>query len=207
MASDQTMLRELLNAIAAGDDETVRRLLGAARDLARSAVREGASRTASTEHFLSRIGHYIYTGDTALHVASAAYRSDLVQTLIGMGADVGARDRRGAQPLHCAAMGSPDGPAWNPEAQAATIACLIAAGADPNVGDRGGATPLHRAVRTRCSAAVQALLNGGADATRSNNSGSTPVTLATLTTGRGGSGSPKAKAEQARIVQLLEARK
>jgi hypothetical protein len=52
---------------------------------------------------------------------------------------------------------------------------------------------------------VRALLDGGADATLENKSGSTPMKLATQMTGRGGSGSPDAKAQQALIVQLLEA--
>jgi len=59
-------------------------------------------------------------------------------------------------------------------------------------------------VRTRCSAAVRALLDGGADPRRPNRSGSTPMKLATRPTGRGGSGSSEAKAQQAAIVQLLE---
>lgn len=52
-------------------------------------------------------------------------------------------------------------PAWNPDAQVATIGCLIAAGADPNAMDKSGVAPLHRAVRARCAAAVEALLDGG----------------------------------------------
>jgi hypothetical protein len=91
---------------------------------------------------------------------------------------------------------------WNPSAQAATIAHLIEAGADPNATDKSGVTPLHRAVRTRCAAAVKALLEAGADPRRKNNSGSTPILLATQNTGRGGSGSPEAKAQQELIVQL-----
>ena len=92
---------------------------------------------------------------------------------------------------------------WNPPAQAATVAHLIEAGADPNATDKSGVTPLHRAVRTRCAAAVKALLEGGADPQRKNNSGSTPILLATQNTGRGGSGSSEAKAQQELIVQLL----
>jgi hypothetical protein len=101
-------------------------------------------------------------------------------------------------------MGIPGSPAWNPQAQAATIAYLIEAGADPNTVDRGGVTPLHRAVRTRCAAAVEALLRVGADPRRSNKRGSLPITLAMQNTGRGGTGSPEAKAEQREIVRLLE---
>ena len=86
---------------------------------------------------------------------------------------------------------------------AATIACLIAAGADPNAADLGGTTPLHRAVRNRCAAAVAALLDGGADVRRKNKRGSTAAQLATRNTGRGGTGAPEAKAQQADIARLL----
>jgi hypothetical protein len=69
-----------------------------------------------------------------------------------------------------------------------------------------GVTPLHRAVRTRCAAAVAALLDGGADAARKNKGGSTALRLARLTTGRGGSGSPEAKAQQQEILRLFAQR-
>jgi ankyrin repeat protein len=85
-----------------------------------------------------------------------------------------------------------------------TIACLIEAGADPNAVDKSGVTPLHRAVRTRCAAAVRVLLAGGADARRANKRGSTPMLLASQNTGRGGSGSPEAKAQQQEILRLLK---
>ena len=91
-----------------------------------------------------------------------------------------------------------------PTAQSATVAYLIAAGADPNAVDKGGVTSLHRAVRTRCAAAVKALLDGGADPRRKNGNGSTPMLLASRNTGRGGSGSPEAKAQQSEIVRLLQ---
>jgi hypothetical protein len=64
-------------------------------------------------------------------------------------------------------------------------------------------TPLHRALRTRCALAVGALLDGGADVGGKNKSGATPMDLATQNTGRGGSGSPEAKAQQQEIVRLL----
>jgi hypothetical protein len=61
--------------------------------------------------------------------------------------------------------------------------------------------PLHRAVRTRCAAAVKALLDSGADARAVNRKGSTPMLLATQSTGRGGTGSVAAKAQQAEILR------
>src|SRR4051812_50166439 len=105
--------------------------------------------------------------------------------------------------LACRLRRAGRGAGWNPARQRAVILYLIEAGADPNATASGGVTPLHRAVRNRCSAAVQALLRAGADRKAANDSGSTALTLAHWTTGRGGSGSPEAKAEQERIIGIL----
>jgi ankyrin repeat protein len=203
MAVDQSALMTLIRAIGV-DDAAALRLLAASPALATAQVAQGATRQAATDYYLDPIAHYVYAGDTALHVAAAAYRSEIAEKLIAMGAGVRARNRRGAEPLHYAADGMPGAPTWNPDAQAATIAILIAAGADPNAADSSGVMPLHRAARTRCAAAVKALLAGGADKRAKNKSGSSPMRLATRNTGRGGSGSPEAKAQQEQIVRLLE---
>lgn len=195
---------QLVKAIIAHDTATILRLLSASPDLASACLTKGATRHSAMQSFFEEITHYIYQGDTALHVAAAAYRHEIARQLLAAGADVRARNRRGAEPLHYAADGMPGSPAWNPHAQAATIAALIAAGADPNAIDKSGVAPLHRAVRTRCAEAVRALLDGGADALRKNNNGSTPMQIATRNTGRGGGGSVEAKAEQADIIRLLE---
>lgn len=192
----------LVRAIAS-DAADAARLLVTSPALAQARVEIGATRQEATTYYFDEIQHYVYGGDTALHVAAAGYRLELVRQLIALGADVHARNRRGAEPIHYAVDGTPGSHAWNPDAQAATVACLIAAGADPNAVDRSGVAPLHRAVRTRCAAAVKALLDGGADARGKNKNGSTPMLLATQNTGRGGSGSPAAKAQQEQIVRLL----
>jgi hypothetical protein len=204
MAVDESALMQLLRAIAAGDAATASRLLVGSPGLARQRLEVGASRQSATAYHLATIGHYVYAGDSALHVASAAYRVDIARELIGLGADVRARNRRGAEPLHYAADGGPGSPSWNPAAQAATIVCLIEKGADPKAVDKSGVMPLHRAVRTRCASAVSALLDRGADPQDRNGSGSTAMDLAIRNTGRGGSGSPRAKAQQAEIIRLLE---
>jgi hypothetical protein len=200
----QGPLMELVHAIVAGDEAIASRLLAASQDLASACLEEGATRHGPEVYFLEEIRHHLYAGDTALHVAAAAYGQEIGRKLIAAGADVRARNRRGAEPLHYAVDGGPGSPTWNPGAQAATVALLIAAGADPNALDKSGVTPLHRAVRTRCTAAVKVLLESGADIGRKNKNGSTPMQIATRTTGRGGSGSPEAKAQQAEIVRLLE---
>ena len=123
--------------------------------------------------------------------------------MIARGADVRARNRRGAELLHYAVDGGPGLPAWNPSAQTKIIARLIRAGADPNAVDKSGVAPLHRAVRNRCAAAVSALIDGGADPRAPYRNGSTPLLLATQNTGRGGSGSAEAKAQQKEILRLL----
>ena len=206
MTASDAALMTLVRAIIADDAATASQLLADSPDLAHTRVEKGATRQAATEHYIVEIEHYLYAGDSALHAAAAAHRPAIIRLLVASGAEVDARNRRGAQPLHYAADGTPGSRTWNPPAQAETVTCLIEAGADPNATDKSGVTPLHRAVRTRCAAAVAALLDGGADARRTNNRGSTPLQLATRATGRGGSGSPESKAQQEEIVHQLERR-
>ena len=160
------MLEQLFRAIASGREAEASRLLKAAPQLAREANPVGATRKASTPYFLKDIGHHVYAGDTALHIAAAGYRLEVTSELIAHGADTRARNRRGAEPLHYASDGGPGSHYWNPEAQAATVEYLIQAGANPNAEDKNGVAPVHRAVRTRCAAAVRALLGHGAEPRR-----------------------------------------
>ena len=196
--------RGLVEAIVSGDSATANRLLESSPQLARERAAQGATRQAPKQDFFDKIRHYMYEGDTALHMAAAAYQPLLVGRLIAGGADVRARNRRGAEPLHYAVDGGPGLPTWNPRAQSKIIALLICAGADPNAIDKSGVAPLHRAVRNRCASAVAALIDGGADPTATNKNGSTPMFLATQNTGRGGSGLAEAKAQQQEILRLLE---
>jgi hypothetical protein len=184
------------------------RIIGDSPTLVTATFQKGATRQESSpgSNFLIQIGHYINSGDTALHFAAASYRSEMARELITTGAHVRARNRLGTEPLHLAAVGSPNSPRWNPSAQSATIVCLINAGADPNAKNLNGTTPLHRAVRTRCADAVRTLLDYGADPAIRTKNGSTAFQLASYTTGRGGSGSLEAKVQQQEILLLLERR-
>ncbi len=203
MLPDQSPLLTLVRTISAGDETTALRLIAASPGLAQERVQSGADRDSAVDYYLRDVQHYVYAGDTALHIAAAAYRNAIASRLVATGADVRARNRRGAEPLHYAADGIPGAPSWRPTAQAATIASLIETGADPGAPDKDGVMPLHRAVRTRCASAVRALLEGGADPRSKNKRGSSPMDLATRNTGRGGSGSPESKAQQEEIVRLL----
>lgn len=190
---------DFVRVVVDGDLDQLSRRLAASPALATMSADVGATRLGASSFFFTDIAHYLYAGDTALHMAAAAFRRPVAELLIAYGADWRSRNRRGAQPLHYAA----DANRWNPAAQAETIEYLISIGADPNAVDSGGVTPLHRAVRTRSLAAVRALLDGGANPRHRNKSGSTPLHLAVQTTGRGGSGSPQARQQQAGIVRLL----
>jgi ankyrin repeat protein len=193
----------LLRAISSRDEQKVSRLLDASPGLARQVADIGATRQVSTAYYFEEIGHYVYAGDTALHIAAAAHAREISERLLARGASVRARNRRGAEPLHYAVDGNPDSTTWNPAAQKAVVECLIEAGADPNSADKSGVTPLHRAVRTRCSAAVRTLLANGADPRRKNGSGSTSLHLAVQNTGRGGTGSSASREQQREIILWL----
>jgi ankyrin repeat protein len=167
--------------------------------LATTSSEVGATRQGVFNFFVADIRHYLYRGDTALHMAAAAFRRPVVQLLVAHGANCRARNRRGAEPLHYAA----DANHWNPAAQAETIEYLTSVGANPNAVDGSGVAPLHRAVRTRSLAAVRALVDAGADPRQPNKAGSTPLHLAVQPTGRGGSGSQEARQQQIGIISLL----
>lgn len=205
-ATLEVSLRGLVDAIVRDDGKLFSTLLDRSPALATKCFSQGATRQGlnPSPYFVKGIDRYIYSGDTALHFAAASYRQKMASKLIKAGTNIRAGNRRSAEPLHAAATGIPGSPMWNPVAQAATIVCLIEAGADPNAQNMDGATPLHLAVRTRCADAVGALLAHGADPALRNKNGSTAMQLAFHTTGRGGSGSSEAKAQQEEILLLLQ---
>jgi hypothetical protein len=195
----------LVQAIVRGDQARISGLLAGAPELALERLAVGDPRRGAEEFFLDEIAHQVYAGDTALHIAAAAYEAGVARELVDAGAIVAAANRRGAQPIHYAVDGAPGSARWNPVAQQDTVMSLVDLGANPNAADKNGTRPLHRAVRNRCAAAVKALLDVGADPHAPNGSGSTAMQLARWTTGRGGSGSADARAQQQEILLLLEA--
>jgi ankyrin repeat protein len=188
-------MEAILKAIIEDDRPRVRELLKADPGLATALIDEARL-------YQSKIVHWIYAGDTALHLAAAGHRVELVRLLLAARSDPNsAKNHRHSGPLHYAADGYINGSDWNAKRQVQTIQCLLDAGAEINAQDKNGATPLHRAVRTRCAAAVKCLLERGSDATLRNKPGSTPFHLAVQNTGRGGSGAEAAKAAQREIIQ------
>jgi ankyrin repeat protein len=201
----EAMLLTLARAIARSDRASASTLIAAAPELARGRFEVGTTRHGSDTYFLGEIDHHVYAGDTALDIAAATHDPEIVRTLVRAGANVSLANRRGATPLHYAVDGRPSSARWKPASQLETVRCLVRLGADVHAVDKNGTTPLHRAVRNRCAIAVKALLELGADLDVGNGSGSTAWQLAHWTTGRGGSGSAAAQAQQHEILELLQA--
>ena len=188
-------MNNVLTAIVDDDRKAVRALLEADGGLAARLIRK-------PKFYDSKIFHWIYAGDTALHLAAAGYRVEIVRLLLLAGADPNAAaNHRRSSPLHYAADGFICSPAWDAKKQVATLCCLLDKGANIHSQDKNGATPLHRAVRTRCAAAVRCLLRAGSDPTLRNKSGSTPFHLAVQNTGRGGTGTAPAVSAQREIIK------
>jgi hypothetical protein len=200
---EDAALMAFFRAIASRELHEVARILDSSESSAVAPIRVAASRHDPEHYFLDAIKHYVYAGDTALHVAAAAYQGATARALLAKGADARARNRRGAEPLHYAADGIPGSAFWDPDAQREIIEILVSAGADPDACDKSGVAALHRAVRTRCSGAVAALLQHGANPRLPNKRGSTPLHLAVQNTGRGESGAPAAEDERREIITML----
>jgi ankyrin repeat protein len=193
------LFTKLVQAIVGGETKVVARMLADDPSLALAQASTGGTRQNASDYFFKEISHYLYAGDTALHMAAAAFSRSAAELLVRYGAACRARNRRGAEPLHYAA----DAHRWPPSGQKGVIEYLLAVGADPNALDKSGVSPLHRAVRTRSSDAVRALLAGGARVGLRNKSGSTPLHLAVQDTGKSGAGSARARSEQAKIIAIL----
>ena len=155
------------------------------------------------EDLLIETIHWLYVGDTPLHLAAAALQVRAAKLLLDYGGDANAQNRRGATPLHYVCDPRPkSGGVWKPESQKDLIDLLIQHGARVEHVDRGGASALHRAVRARSPVAVGALLKAGARVdSRLKTRGSTPLHLAVQATGAGGTAG--AIDEQLEIIRLL----
>src|SRR5881275_875960 len=114
MAKVKSVFLEFIRHVVNGDVDEVSRRLAASPALAVAPAEVGATRQCAPDFFFTEIAHYLYAGDTALHMAAAAFRRPAAELLVSHGADCRAKNRRGAQPLHYAA----DANHWDPTAQA-----------------------------------------------------------------------------------------
>src|SRR3954464_9096036 len=112
-------MEALLRAILDDDRQKAENILRAEPTLA-------ACRIKKARLYRSKIFHWIYVGDTALHLAAAGYRVEVVRVLLSSGADPNAaKNMRKSTPLHYAADGFITGPAWDAKKQVETIHCLL----------------------------------------------------------------------------------
>ena len=186
-------MEPIFRAVLKGREE-VAQLLRSSPDCARVRM--------SADELVKSIPHWLYIGDTSLHLAAAALRPEEAQLLLQAGADPNAENRRGATPLHYCCDPRPQAGPWSREAQTRVIRLLVKHGADLDRPDRGGATPLHRAVRARSPGAVRQLLELGARVDcRLKKGGSSPLHLAVQPTGAGGTAG--AINEQLEIIAIL----
>jgi uncharacterized protein len=90
----------------------------------------------------------------------------------------------------------------NPARQRKAIEALLKAGADIHETDKNGVTPLHFAVRFRSPAAVETLLQHGANPNQAcKRSGSTPLHRAVTSTGAPSTAGKQNEAQE--IIKLL----
>ncbi len=141
--------RPFFKAVTLGDIERVRELL--------------------SERLALIQARTIWENETALHLAAAAGRSEMVAFLLRSGADVSARDASDITPLHEAAF----------YGNTSVAEVLLKAGADVNaIGYRDKATPLCVAAIHGNLSMVKLLLANGALVNAANKDGKTPLQLA-----------------------------
>src|SRR5262245_4376445 len=106
----RNQMRVLFEAIVIDDRDRVRKLLKEKPAL--------ATELTKTPRLETRLPHWIYAKDTALHVAAAGYRVEIAKLLLKAGANSNsAENHRRSGPLHYAADGYIVSELWNEKNQ------------------------------------------------------------------------------------------
>jgi ankyrin repeat protein len=109
-------------------------------------------------YYDSPISHWMYTGDTAMHLLCAAKQIEGINQLIDNGCGINTNNnRRKSTPLHYACEYIFEQDVYDQEQQEKLILKLIELGANINAEDKNGNTPLMTAIRSRALKAVQVL--------------------------------------------------
>jgi ankyrin repeat protein len=105
---------------------------------------------------------------TALHIASASGRTEIVKALLDAGAQVDVADQDGNEPLHIAVA--------NP-ANGQIVKDLLNAGARVDAVNNDGMQPIHLAARSAGAGTVRTLLASGAKSDAADSHGLRPLHL------------------------------
>src|SRR3981189_2128009 len=84
---------DLVRTIVSGDTDKAAHLAENSPTLVHARAAVGATRQGAEPYFFEAIQHYLYAGDTALHMAAAAFKCEIAQDLIDRGADRSAKNR------------------------------------------------------------------------------------------------------------------
>jgi ankyrin repeat protein len=166
-------MKELFEAIRAGDDARVAALVAADPSLAifAAAIQGDMARI---EELLagdrSLVSALSPDGWTPLHLAAFFGKVDVVRLLLNKGAQVNARSTNAMEnmPLHAAAAGR----------HVDVIKVLIDHGATVNARQHGGWTPLHAAGQNGDLETAKVLVEGGADVQSRADNNQTALDLA-----------------------------
>eukprot|EP00752_Nemacystus_decipiens_P005272 g4782.t1 len=107
-------------------------------------------------------------GKRPLHYAATCNNIQVMNVLLGAGADVDCRDKRGGTPLFYAAK----------EDNAESVIALLKAGASPDIKNSSGYAALHMAVQRPAAAVMKALIAAGASPGVGGERGITPLHVA-----------------------------
>jgi Ankyrin repeat len=88
---------DLIRHVVNGRVDAVSDQLAIDPALATATEQVGATRENAKDFFFAEIRHYLYAGDTALHMAAAAFQSTIAKLLVEHGAELNAKNRRGQQ--------------------------------------------------------------------------------------------------------------
>ena len=166
-------MKELFEAIRAGDSSTVAALVAADPSLAIFAAAiqgDCAQLEALLAGNRSLVEALSSDGWTPLHLAAFFGNIDAARLLLNKGAQVNARSTNPMEnlPLHAAAAGRHPG----------LVKLLLDHGASANARQHGGFTPLHSAAQNGDLDSARALIAGGADVQPRADNKQTPLDLA-----------------------------
>src|SRR5438270_12248942 len=98
MPKAKSVFLEFVRHVVNGEIDEVSRRLAASPSLATASSDVGATRQGASTFFFSEIAHYLYAGDTALHMAAAAFRRPVAELLVAQGAHCRPQKRGCAEP-------------------------------------------------------------------------------------------------------------